>query len=462
MATPLNNMTSLSFSDGQTVRHHKPTTAVILAAGLGTRMRSSLPKALHPLGGRPMITHLIETAGSVFDRLVVVVGPDMQALEKAVTPWPCVVQSERLGTGHAARMAEDLFGEGDVAILYADNPLITADTMRALLAARRREGTSLALLAMRPADPGRYGRVIERNGCVQEIVEWKDATEAQREVTLCNAGVLCADAADLRRWLGALRNENAQGEYYLTDVVAQAAAEADVHHVEAPSEELAGINSRAELAVAEASLQKRLRLAAMEAGVTLVAPETVFFSVDTVLAPDVVVEPNVVFGPGVTVHSGARIRAFSHLEGCVVGGEALIGPYARLRPGTICGKGTHVGNFVELKATQLGDGAKANHLSYLGDSSIGARTNVGAGTITCNYDGFFKHRTTIGENVFVGSDAILVAPVTIGDNALIAAGSVITEDVEPGALALGRSRQTNKQERGRMISESLRAKKEQG
>lgn len=455
-------MTSLSFPDGQTVRHHKPTTAVILAAGLGTRMRSSLPKALHPLGGRPMIMHLIETAGLVFDRLVVVIGPDMDLLEKAAVPWPCVVQNERLGTGHAARMAEALFGEGDVAILYADNPLITEQTMRDLLATRRRQNTSLALLAMRPADPGRYGRVIERDGCVQEIVEWKDATETQRKVALCNAGVLCADAADLRRWLAGLSNENAQGEYYLTDVVAQAAGEGEVHHVEAPAEELAGINSRAELAVAEASLQKRLRLAAMEAGVTLVAPESVFLSVDTVIEPDVLVEPNVVFGPGVTVRSGARIRAFSHLEGCVVGHDALIGPYARLRPGTTCGTGSHVGNFVELKATQLGDGAKANHLSYLGDSSVGARTNIGAGTITCNYDGFFKHRTTIGDNVFVGSDAILVAPVTIGDHALIAAGSVITEDVEPGALALGRSRQTNKQERGRMISESLRMKKEQG
>ena len=455
-------MTSLSFSDGQPVSHHKPTTAVILAAGLGTRMRSALPKALHPLGGRPMIAHLIETARTVFDRIVVVVGPDMAALEKAASPWPCVVQEERLGTGHAARIAEELYGEGDVAILYADNPLITAETMRALLVARREPDTRLALLAMCPADPGRYGRVVTENGQVREIVEWKDATEAQRAITLCNAGVLCAAAEDLRRWLGEVRNSNAQGEYYLTDVVAFAAREGGVQYVEAPAEELAGINSRAELSCAEAALQKRLRLAALEGGVTLVAPETVFFSADTVIEPDVVVEPNVVFGPGVTVRTGARIRAFSHLEGCVVGEEALIGPYARLRPGTVCGKASHVGNFVELKATDLGEGAKANHLSYLGDARIGARTNVGAGTITCNYDGFFKHRTNIGNDVFVGSDSILVAPISIGDGALLAAGSVVTENVEAGALALGRSRQINKPARGKAISDALRAKKENG
>jgi len=455
-------MTSFSFSDGQPVRHHKPTTAVILAAGLGTRMRSAHPKAMHPLGGRPMISHLIETARGVFERIVVVVGPDMSSLEKAAAPWPCVVQVERLGTGHAARMAEALFGDGDVAILYADNPLITADTMRALLSTRRAEGTSLALLAMRPADPAKYGRVIVESGSVREVIEFKDATEAQRAIGLCNAGVLCASSNDLRRWLGDVRNDNAQGEYYLTDVVALAASEGLVRHVEAPAEELAGINSRAELATAEATLQKRLRLSALEAGVTLIAPETVFFSADTIIEPDAVVEPNVVFGPGVTVRSGARIRAFSHLEGCVVGEEALIGPYARLRPGTICGRASHVGNFVELKATELGDGAKANHLTYLGDARIGQRTNVGAGTITCNYDGVFKHRTTIGNDVFVGSDSILVAPISVGDGALLAAGSVLTEDVEPGALALGRSRQINKAMRGQEIASTLRAKKENG
>ncbi|GEL01962.1 bifunctional protein GlmU [Swaminathania salitolerans] len=462
MATPRNDMTSRSFSGGQSVPGHKPTTAVILAAGLGTRMRSSLPKALHPLGGRPMICHLVETAASVFDRIVVVVGPDMDALAQAVAPWPTVIQNERLGTGHAALMAEAHFGEGDVAILYADNPLIRAETMRALLRRRDEEGTKLALLAMTPGDPGRYGRVILRDGLVQEIVEWKDASETQREVTLCNAGVLCADAQALRRWLQGLGNGNAQGEYYLTDVVALAAREGAVRHVEAPASELAGINSRAELACAEATLQARLRREAMENGVTLVAPETVFFSTDTVIEPDVLIEPNVVFGPGVVLRRFARIRAFSHLEGCEVGPEAIIGPYARLRPGTRCEAKSHVGNFVELKATHLGEGAKANHLTYLGDSTIGARTNIGAGTVTCNYDGVFKHRTSIGSDVFIGSDSILVAPVTIGDEALVGAGSVITDNVAPGSLALGRARQTEKTGRGRAIRQSLLARKEQG
>lgn len=435
-----------------------PTTAVVLAAGFGTRMKSRLPKALHPLGNRPMIRHLIATARDVFDNVAVVVGPDMKALEEAVSPSPSVIQRERLGTAHAANAARDLFGTGDVAVLYADNPLITAGTMRRLLAARR-GGAKLALLGMRPADPGRYGRVIEENGKVARVVEYKDASAEERAAGLCNAGVICADAGDLRRWLAEVRNENEAGEYYLTDIVAMAAREGDVVCVEAPEEELAGVNSRSELARAESALQRRLRAAAMENGVTLVAPGTVFLSADTVLEPDVAVEPNVVFGPGVTVRSGAVIRAFSHLEGCVVGEGAVIGPYARLRPGTVCGAGAHVGNFVELKNVDLGEGAKANHLSYLGDAAIGAGTNIGAGTITCNYDGVFMHRTVIGERVFVGSDSILVAPVSIGDDALIAAGSVITQDVTAGALALGRARQDEKPGRGEAIMKDLKAQK---
>ncbi|EHH68490.1 bifunctional UDP-N-acetylglucosamine diphosphorylase/glucosamine-1-phosphate N-acetyltransferase GlmU [Gluconobacter morbifer] len=437
------------------------TKAIILAAGLGTRMKSSLPKALHRLGNRPMITHLIETARQVFDDVVVVVGPDMPELEKAVRPYRTVVQTERLGTAHAANTARDLFGDGDVAILYADNPLITTETMRNLLTTRQ-NGAALALLGMRPADPGRYGRIVEQAGAVTRIVEYKDASEAERRIPLCNAGVMCAGAEDFRRWLSDIRNDNAQKEYYLTDVVALAAAAGRVVCVEAPEDELRGVNSRAELALAETTLQHRLRTAAMEAGVTLVAPETVFFSVDTRLAPDVTVEPNVFFGPGVTVESGAVIRAFSHLEGCMVGEAALIGPYARLRPGTVCAARTHVGNFVELKNVELGHGAKANHLTYLGDASVGAETNVGAGTITCNYDGVFKHRTIIGERVFVGSNAIMVAPVQVGDDALIAAGSVITHDVPARALALGRARQTDKPERGLQIRTTLRTKKENG
>ena len=418
-------------------------TAILLAAGLGTRMKSSLPKALHPLAGRPMLKHLLASCAGVFDQAVVVVGPEMGAVAEAAAPHPVVVQHERLGTGHAALQAAEGFGTGDVAVLYADNPLIRPDTLRRLLAARAAAG--LVLLAMRPADPGRYGRVVTSGEGVERIVEWADATQAERAVGLCNAGVICAAAADLRRWLQALRNDNSRGEYYLTDVVALARAEGvRVAAVEAPEAELRGVNSRAELAAAEATVQTWLRQAAMAGGATLTAPETVFLSADTVLAADVTVGPNVVFGPGVSVAGGAEIRAFCHLEGCSVGPGAMIGPFARLRPGTVVGQGAHVGNFVELKAAVLGDGAKANHLSYIGDASVGARTNIGAGTITVNYDGFGKHRTTIGAHAFIGSNASLVAPVSVGDGAMVVAGSTVTEDVPGDAMAFGRARQTNK------------------
>ena len=420
-------------------------TAILLAAGLGTRMKSARPKAIHPLAGRPMLRHLIESCEAVFDRIVVVVGPGMEALAAIAAPHAVVVQEEQLGTAHAARQACGLFGDGDVAVLYADNPLISSGTLRRLVEARRSKGTGLALLAMRPADPARYGRVIARDGRIERIVEWADASAEERAVGLCNAGVLCAAAADFTVWLNSVDNENARGEFYLTDVVALATLQgAVVRAVEAPEAELRGVNSRSELAAAEAEIQRRLRLVAMDGGVTLIAPETVFLSADTVLGPDVVVHPHVVFGPGVQVGAGSEIRAFSHLEGCVVGEDALIGPYARLRPGTRVGDGAHVGNFVELKATDLGAGAKANHLAYLGDASIGAGTNIGAGTITCNYDGVSKHRTAIGANVFLGSNSVLVAPVTLGDGAFIAAGSVITEAVDADALAVGRARQVNK------------------
>ncbi|WP_372618988.1 bifunctional UDP-N-acetylglucosamine diphosphorylase/glucosamine-1-phosphate N-acetyltransferase GlmU [Falsiroseomonas sp.] len=424
--------------------------AILLAAGLGTRMRSALPKALHPLAGRPMLNQLLAAAGEVFDRAVVVVGPDMPALERAAAPHPTVVQAERLGTGHAALQAAPLLEgfAGDAAVLYADNALITAETMRRLRAAR--DGAGLALLAMRPADPAKYGRVLtDGSGGVTRVVEWADATEAERAVTLCNAGVVCARAADLFRWLRLVRNDNAKREYYLTDIVAFAVAEGvRVAAVEAPEAELRGINSRVELAEAEAEMQRRLRRAAMEGGATLIQPESVVFSHDTALGQDVTVGPNVVFGPGVAVEDGVEIRAFSHLEGCVVKRGAIIGPFARLRPGTVVERGAHVGNFVELKAAVLGEGAKANHLSYLGDADIGAGANIGAGTITCNYDGVNKHRTVIGEGAFIGSDTALVAPVSVGARALVGAGSVITEDVPADALAVARGRQVNKAGRG--------------
>ena len=441
----------------------RPATAVLLAAGLGTRMKSSHPKAMQSLGGRPMLAHLLANAAEVFDRLVVVIGPDMEEVAELAAPYPVVVQQERLGTAHAALQAEAWFGDGDVAVLYADNPLISAETLNRLLEERRKPDVGLALLAMRPADPARYGRVVAQDGNVERIVEWADATPEERAIDLCNAGVLCADAVDFRRWLHNVRNDNAKGEYYLTDVVDLAVADnVQVRAVEAAEDELRGVNSRAELAQAEAALQTRLRNKAMENGVTLVAPETVFLSADTQIEADVLIEPNVFFGPGVTVQSGAVIRAFSHLEGCEVQANAIIGPYARIREGTTIGASARVGNFVELKATTLGEGSKANHLTYLGNAEIGSRTNIGAGTITCNYDGVFKHTTTIGDKAFIGSDSIIVAPVSIGNDALVAAGSVITQNVPDEALAFGRAQQVNKAEMGRLFKERLQAKKENG
>jgi bifunctional UDP-N-acetylglucosamine pyrophosphorylase/glucosamine-1-phosphate N-acetyltransferase len=420
--------------------------AILLAAGLGTRMKSRLPKALHPLAGRPMLNHLIAACEGVFDRLVVVVGPDMPALEAAARPHATVVQAERLGTGHAALQAAALLDgfAGDVAVLYADNPLITPETLKRLRAAR--DSAGLALLAMRPADPARYGRVLQdAAGDVTRIVEFADASEAERAVGLCNAGVLCAPSARLFGWLRQLRNDNRAGEYYLTDVVPMAAAGGErVVAVEAPEAELRGINSRVELAAAEAEIQARLRREAMEAGATLIQPETVVFSHDTRLGRDVTVQPHVVFGPGVTVEDEVEIRAFTYLEGCVLRQGASVGPYARLRPGTEIGAGARVGNFVEIKNATLGEGTKANHLSYIGDASVGAASNIGAGTIVCNYDGFAKHRTEIGGGVFVGSNTTLVAPIRLGDGAMTAAGSVLTRDVAADALAFARARPAEK------------------
>ncbi len=423
--------------------HMNSDTAIILAAGLGTRMKSALPKAMHPIAGRPMLRHLLDSAEQVFEHIAVVIGPGMHTLAELAAPHPTAIQHDRLGTAHAALAAAAHFGSGDVAILFADNPLVRPETLARLVAARRAHGAGLALLAMRPENPARYGRLVMEGPRIARIVEWADATEAERAIPLCNAGALCGPAEKILPWLRAIRADNAKGEFYLTDLVRIAAEAGDTAiAVEADESELRGINSRAELAEAEAVVQTRLRRAALDNGATLIAPETVFFSHDTVLGPDTVVQPHVVFGPGVTVEGPADIRAFSHLEGCSVAPGAIIGPYARLRPGTRVGKGAHVGNFVELKATTLGAGAKANHLTYLGDATIGARTNIGAGTITCNYDGFAKHRTEIGEAVFVGSNAVLVAPVSLGDGAFIAAGSVITKSVTPDAMAFARPRQS--------------------
>ncbi len=419
-------------------------TAIILAAGLGTRMKSTLPKTLHQLAGRSMLRHLLASCEPVFDRIVIVLGPDMEAVAKEAAPHHCVVQHERLGTAHAALQAIEQFGTGQAAVLYADNPLIRTATLSRLLDGHAPHG--LSLLAFRPGDPGKYGRVIAgSDGLVERIVEFADASEAERAVNLCNAGVLCGAAPDMARWLRAVRNDNAKGEYYLTDLVALARADGrPVTAIEAPADELAGVNSRGELARAEAVLQGWMRDAAMEAGVTMIDPASVFLSADTRLAADVTIEPHVFFGPGVTVASRAMIRSFSHLEGADIGPGAIVGPFARLRPGAKLEQDVHVGNFVEVKASTLGPGVKANHLSYIGNAIVGTKTNIGAGTITCNYDGFNKYTTTIGARVFVGSDTSLVAPVSVGDGAIIAAGSVITENVEPDALAVARGRQVQK------------------
>ena len=434
-------------------------TAIILAAGLGTRMRSSLPKTLHRLGGQSMLRHLLASCASVFDRIVVVLGPDMEAVRAEASPHACVVQAERLGTAHAALQAAGHFGDGQVAVLYADNPLIRPGPRGRGVASQALRRVSL--LGPSPADPGRYGRVVTGNdGLVERIVEYCEATEAERGIGLCNAGVLCAAGTDMQRWLRAVRNDNANGEYYLTDVVALARADGrPVRAVEAPADELAGVNSRGELARAEATLQGWLREAAMEAGVTMVDPSSVYLCADTRLAADVTIEPNVVFGPGVTVAGNVLIRAFSHIEGATIGPGSVIGPFARLRPGARLDNDVHVGNFVEIKASSLASGVKASHLSYLGDATVGAGTNIGAGTITCNYDGVRKHRTTIGEGVFIGSDVALVAPVTVGDGAVVGAGSVITEDVAPDALALARGRQVQKPGRAKeMRSAQMKGK----
>ncbi|MCF3946737.1 bifunctional UDP-N-acetylglucosamine diphosphorylase/glucosamine-1-phosphate N-acetyltransferase GlmU [Acidiphilium iwatense] len=426
--------------------------AVILAAGLGTRMKSKLPKVLHRIAGVPMLSHLVRAAEPKFDRIVVVTGPDMKTVAEAAAPHEVIVQHERRGTADAARAAAGRFGDGVVTIIYGDNALVTGATLGRLRARLADGDAAMALLGTRPPEPGAYGRIVGDPGFATRIVEYAEATEAERAIPLCNVGGFSARADNLRRWLGKIGDANAKGEFYLTDLVAVAHAEgARVAVIEAPWDECRGVNSRAELAAAEATMQARLRATALAAGVTMTAPETVFCSADTAFAPDVVVEPHVVFGPGVLIEEGATIRAFSHLEGCTIGPGAIIGPYARIRPGSIVGDGAHVGNFVELKAARLGAGVKANHLTYLGDTEIGARSNIGAGTITCNYDGYAKHRTTIGADVFVGSDVALVAPVSVGDGAIIGAGSVITENVEADALAIARGRQVTKSGRAATI-----------
>ena len=427
---------------------------VVLAAGKGTRMRSALPKVLHPLAGRPMVQHVMAHAWALLpERLVLVVGPELEGAAGdfggCAGPLDCVVQEEPLGTAHAVAQARPLlegFG-GDVLVLYADTPLVRYQTLQRLVRARRDGEAAAAVLGFRPENPAEYGRlVLAADGTLARIVEYAEASAEERAVTLCNAGMMAVDGRRLFTLLDAIGSDNAKGEYYLTDLPAVVAAEGGVCAVaEAPAEEVMGINDRAQLAAAEAVIQHRLRLAAMEGGATLIDPATVWLSADTRLGSDVTIGPNVAIGPGVTIEDGAEIRPFSHLEGVRVRRNAVIGPFARLRPGSDIGEGARVGNFVEVKNSAVDRGAKINHLSYVGDAGVGAGANIGAGTITCNYDGYKKSRTEIGEGAFIGSNTALVAPVTIGPGAVVGAGSVITEDVDADAIAVARGEQRQRE-----------------
>ncbi|MEO1248787.1 MAG: bifunctional UDP-N-acetylglucosamine diphosphorylase/glucosamine-1-phosphate N-acetyltransferase GlmU [Pseudomonadota bacterium] len=438
---------------------------VILAAGMGTRMRSDRPKVLHALAHEPMLAHVCRAAaGLELERGVIVAGPEMREPPPLPGTWQMVTQHDRRGTADAVRQARSALEgfAGPVLVLFGDTPLISRSTIERLVGALDGPGKpALSVLGMRPVDPGRYGRLVQdESGGLTKIVEFADASDAEREITLCNAGLKAFDGVRLFELLDTIDDNNAQGEFYLTDAVAVARSKGyAVAVAEAPEEEVMGINSRRDLAQAEAALQQRLRDAALEGGVTLSDPATTYLSADTKFGRDVEIGPCVQIGPGTTIGDGVVIRAFSHIEGATIGDGAIIGPFARLRPGAELGKDVHIGNFVEAKNVTMGDGAKANHLTYLGDASIGSKTNVGAGTITCNYDGSRKHHTEIGADVSIGSNTAFVAPVTIGDESLIAAGSVITEDVEPGALALGRSSQTSKSGTGRRIKQRNAAAK---
>jgi bifunctional UDP-N-acetylglucosamine pyrophosphorylase/glucosamine-1-phosphate N-acetyltransferase len=446
---------------------NRSVAAIILAAGKGTRMKSDLHKVLHPVAGQPMLAHLLSSVEALGpERVVVVVGSGREQVAPLVEGrgGRVVVQEPQLGTGHAVLQAQAELQDftGDVLILYADTPLVETATMRRMLDRLNGEDAPVAVVvASRPADPLNYGRIVaEADGTILKMVEHKDATEEERAVDLCNSGLMAVRSEDLWPLLSGIDNDNAAGEYYLPDIVMLAAAVGRRSAVvETGPDEVAGINSRAELAEVEALWQRRRRAELMADGVSLVAPETVWLAFDTAIGRDTIVEPNVVFGPGVRIGEGVRIRAFSHLEGTSVATGAEIGPFARLRPGAEIGENARVGNFVEVKQARLGKGAKANHLAYLGDAEVGEGANVGAGTITCNYDGFFKYRTEIGAGAFIGSNSALVAPVRIGAGAMVGAGSVITRDVEPDALAVARGAQEAKPGRAKRFRETMQARK---
>nr|WP_316654171.1 bifunctional UDP-N-acetylglucosamine diphosphorylase/glucosamine-1-phosphate N-acetyltransferase GlmU [uncultured Gellertiella sp.] len=434
--------------------------AVVLAAGDSTRMKSSKSKVLHPVAGRAMISHVMQAVReSGIEDVALVTGRDADAVAKAariggltVTPH---FQSERKGTGHAVQMAADEIARGydQILVAYGDVPLLTAGPLAAARA-KLAEGNDIVVIGFHAANPFGYGRLLVEDGELVAIREEKDASEAERQVTWCNSGLMAINGKKALDLLSRITNANAKGEYYLTDLVEIARALGGrVTAVDAPEVEMTGCNTRAELAVIERLWQQRRRQELMLSGVSMIAPETVFLCHDTVIEPEVLIEPNVVFGPGAVIRSGATIHAFCHIEGAQVADGATVGPFARLRPGANLGRDAKVGNFCEVKKAEIGEGAKVNHLTYIGDAFIGAHSNIGAGTITCNYDGVNKHETRIGDNAFIGSNTSLVAPVSVGKGAIVGSGSVITEDVPEDALALGRARQDIKPGRARLIRE---------
>ncbi|MEM8693704.1 MAG: bifunctional UDP-N-acetylglucosamine diphosphorylase/glucosamine-1-phosphate N-acetyltransferase GlmU [Pseudomonadota bacterium] len=436
---------------------------IILAAGKGTRMNSDLPKVLHPIGGAPMLHHAMQSGAALSpDNIVIVAGHGADQVRRSALEYDetaqIVLQQDQLGTGHAVYQARDTLKDvdGKIIVLYGDTPFIRQETLEKMVAAE----SDLVVLGFEAADPARYGRLIHDGDRLDRIVEFKDASDEERAVNLCNSGVMSGDARLMLDLVKALGNDNAAGEYYLTDLPALAKARGFTTSIVICDEaETIGIDSRVALAKAETMFQTSARTELLENGVTLQAPDSVFLSLDTHIGRDTLIEPNVIFGPGVTVESGATIRAFSHLEGCHVARGSVVGPYARLRPGAELAENTRIGNFVEIKNAQINEGAKVNHLSYIGDAHVGEASNIGAGTITCNYDGVMKHHTDIGAGVFVGSNTMLVAPVSVGDGAMTASGSVITSDVEPNALAIARAPQVEKSGMAKKLMEMLRAKK---
>jgi bifunctional UDP-N-acetylglucosamine pyrophosphorylase / glucosamine-1-phosphate N-acetyltransferase len=423
--------------------------AVILAAGAGSRMKSSKPKVMHEIGGRPMISHLLDTVNQLgTERVVVVTAPNMDAVQKQVAPATIAIQKEAKGTGHAVLSSLDALAgfRGDVLVLFGDCPLIKLETLNSMVEKRREKDAAVAVLGFEPVDTAEYGRLVtDTDGSLEAIVEFADADEKNRAINVCNSGVMVFDGTKLPALVSAITDSNSKGEFYLTDVVEIANAQGlSCTYVVGDELELLGINNRVQLAEAEQVVQSQRRLEVMKGGATLIDPATVWLSYDTRIGKDVVIEPNVYFGPGVVVKDGVRIKAHSHLEGTTIGKRAQVGPFARLRPGANLASDVKVGNFVEIKKAEIGVGAKVSHLSYIGDAEVGPDVNIGAGTITCNYDGYDKFATTIGKGAFIGSNTALVAPVRVGDGAIIGAGSTISKDVEADALAIERSNQVQK------------------